>query len=528
MATGLKNKNIKKTAVVYDKWLNTLGGGEVVACNITKALNEAGYQTTFITGNLVDPKIINEKLKIDLSKINFIEVWNDEDRINELTENRDIFVNASYMDYTVSKAKKNYYYTSFPTKANNNPKAFIINDILLPLLSKYIKPVEFSNNLTGIKEENGHLLYQIDQEIEIKFSYLKPETEYLCKFSVYYPLVSKYNLECTGYELKDASLTSQIIKFDHLHNVIHYELKFRPQYKTINLEVIFTNNQDKAYLINPRIVTYNPLDKRFLKLLEQKFINRLRAGFFYNIKGLMKNFDTIFANSIYTQKWIKKYWNFESKVLYPPVELISHNNKIKKTNKICSVGRFFTLGHGKKQEIMVEAFRQLYDQGLKDWELHLAGGLGSEPSSQDFMKELRSKSKNYPIFFHVNCSRREIENIYLSSKIYWHATGFGENKEKNPIKFEHFGIAPIEAISANCLPLLFNGGGLPDTINSLHLNPKHYLYNTIPELVKNTRYLISHYQTQFKIISKIQPELTKLYDEKVFRNGFIKEISSRK
>lgn len=522
MATGSKTN---KTAVVYDKWLNTLGGGEVVACNLAKALYDEGYSTTFITGNLVDPKTIQEKLKIDLSKIKFIEIWNDEEHINDITKDKDIFVNASYMDYTVSKAKNNYYYTSFPTKTNNNPKAFLINNILLPLLSKRIKPVEFSNNQINIKEENGHLLYQIDQNIEVKFSYLRANKEYLCKFSVYYPLVSKFNLECTNYELKNASLVSQTFKFDHLHNVIHYELKFCPHYQTINLKIIFKNDQDKAYLINPRIITYSPLNKRFFKLLEEKFVNRLRAGFFYDIKGRMKKFDTVFANSAYTQSWIKKYWNCESKVLHPPVELIKNNFQIKKTNKICSVGRFFTLGHGKKQEIMVKAFKELCDQGLKGWELHLAGGLGNETSSQNFMKELKSQSQNYPIFFHINCSRQEIEHIYQSSKIYWHATGFGEDSQKDPIKFEHFGIAPIEAISANCLPLLFNGGGLPDTINSLGLKQKYYLFDTIPDLINKTKYLISHYQTQVKIINKTQPKLDQLYDEKVFREKFIKLIN---
>jgi len=518
MDTGSK---IRKTAIVYDKWLNTLGGGEVVACNIAKALHDAGYNTTFIAGNLVDPKIIKDKLKIDLSKINFIEVWNDEDRINQLTENKDLFVNASYMDYTVSKAKNNYYYTSFPTKANNNPKAFLINDILLPLLSKHIKPVEFSDNLVTVKEENGHLLYQINKNLEIKFSYLKTNKQYLCKFSIFYPLVSKYDLENTSYELKDASTTSQIIKFDHLHNVIHYELKIRPHHKTFKLKILFSNDKDKAYLINPRIITYSPLNKRLIRLLEEKFINRLRAGFFYNIKGRMKKFNTVFSNSNYTQGWVKKYWNCDSKVLFPPVEFVSPNSKIKKQNKICSVGRFFTLGHGKKQEIMVKAFKELCDNGLEGWELHLAGGLGNEASSQNFMKELKDQSIGYPVFFHVNCSRKEIEDLYLSSKIYWHATGFGENKEKYPIKFEHFGIAPIEAMSAECIPVLFNGGGLPDTINSLNLKPDIHLFNNIPELVKNTNYIIAHYQKQFKVISKVQSKLSELYNEKMFRKKFI-------
>lgn len=525
MDIGSKTKK-QKTAIVYDKWLSTLGGGEVVACNLAKALFESGYKTSFITGNFVDPQIIKDKLKIDLKGIDFIEVWNDEDRILDLTKNTDIFVNASYMDYTISKAKHNYYYTSFPTKANNNPKAFLINDILLPLLSKHIKPVEFSNSDVNVKEEYGHLLYHINDEIEVKFSYLTANKEHLCKFSVFYPLVSKNNLEQTFFEIKDSNLVSQIIKFDHLHNVIHYELKFIPKYKTVKLKVSFKSKKDKAYIINPRIVSYNPLNRRLFKLLELKFVNRLRAGFFYNIKGRMKKFDKIFSNSTYTQKWIKTYWGSESTVLYPPVEFVSKNPLIKKQNIICSVGRFFTLGHGKKQEIMVDAFIKLFDKGLRGWELHLAGGLGNEISSQNFMNELLKQANGYPIFFHVNCARKEIEELYKKSKIYWHATGFGENCKKDPIKFEHFGIAPIEAISANCIPILFNGGGLPDTIKSLHLKSDHHLFSTIPELISVTKYSINNYHKQSTIIKNCQKKLLHIYGENIFKNKFIKYIKN--
>lgn len=514
----------KKTAIVYDKWLSTLGGGEVVACNIAKALYNSGYKTTFICGGLVDTKIIREKLGIDLSKIEFIEIWNDEEKINNLTKDKDIFVNASYMDYTVGKAKKSYFYTSFPTKSNNNLKGIILNDIVLPLASKYIKPVEFSNQPTNVKEEHGHILYQIDKNIEVKFPYLEPKKQYLCKFSIYYPLVSKYDLEKTSYEITNCTTDDKIVKFDHLHNAIHYEIKLTPKSKTCNLKISFKNEIDKAFLINPRIVTFAPLDKRIIKLFQAKLINRLRAGYFRNIQKRMGSFNTVFANSNYTAKWIKKYWNCDSKVLYPPVELIKPNSSVKKLNHICSVGRFFTLGHGKKQEIMIEAFKQMCDSGLKNWELHLAGGLGNEATSLEFMSKLKIMSKGYPIFFHINCSRKEIEDIYLSSKIYWHATGFGENKNKEPIKFEHFGIAPIEAMSAGCIPILLNGGGLPDTIDSVDLDPNLHLFNTISGLIDNTNYQITHYKSQSQKINKIYSKLVQNYDDKVFRKKFIKLI----
>ena len=132
----------------------------------------------------------------------------------------------------------------------------------------------------------------------------------------------------------------------------------------------------------------------------------------------------------------------------------------------------------------------MVDNGLKNWELHLAGGLGNEPGSAEFVHKILKLASKYPIYFHFNQSRKFIENLYQSSKIYWHAAGFKENENKNPIKFEHFGIAPIEAMSAGYVPVVYNGGGLPDSINIIGLDPNKHLFNSIDELVTNTQNLI--------------------------------------
>jgi hypothetical protein len=40
-----------KTAVIYDKWLSGLGGGEVVACTMARMLKDEGWKVIFITAN---------------------------------------------------------------------------------------------------------------------------------------------------------------------------------------------------------------------------------------------------------------------------------------------------------------------------------------------------------------------------------------------------------------------------------------------------------------------------------------------
>ena len=235
--------------------------------------------------------------------------------------------------------------------------------------------------------------------------------------------------------------------------------------------------------------------------LKERIDDRLRAGIYPNLKKRLNSYQIFITHSEYVAKWVKKAWDINAKVLYPPVSLLTTNHQplTTKLNWICSVGRFFTLGHGKKQEVMIEAFKQLFSELTTNHyplttnlQLHLIGGVGTEPSSIRFVEKLHEMAKGYPIFFHFNVPRSEVENILLKSKIYWHAAGYGEDPEKNPIKFEHFGIAPVEAISAGCIPILYNGGGLTEIISVLGLNKKDNLFNTQEELVTKTKHLMGN------------------------------------
>lgn len=518
-----------KKAVVYDKWLSTLGGGEVVACNFAKALIDNNYELTFVCGKKVDPKIIKDKLGIDLSKAIFLEIWNDEKKLQEITKNKDIFINASYMDYMSGNASKNFYYTSFPTESYNNIKGFILNNFIYPKIVKYIKPIEFIEQPKSITSQSNHLLYQLDKNLKIAFSFLQLNKTYKLKFSLFLESFNKKNLEQITWKIDTNKIKNSLVKIDHNHNIVKVEIDFIPQNQTTNLEFININNINNIFLINPKILTNN-IVQFITKSFYEKINSRLRAGIFSNISQRMKSFDLVFANSGYTSYWIKKYWNVNSQVLYPPVEMLFRKynlEKNKKENKICSVGRFFTLGHSKKQEIMIEAFKKMYDSGIKNWELHLAGGLGNEPTSIKFMGELQKAAKNYPVFFHINCSRKEIEELYLSSKIYWHAAGFGENKKKNPIKFEHFGITPIEAMSLGCIPVLYNGGGLPETVKTILPNEFNlHIYNSIDELVLKTKNIIKERSSNSVFTTeKFLKNLEKHYSQETFKNTFLDKIN---
>lgn len=523
-------------AVVYDKWLHTLGGGEVVACNIARILKEQGYEVLLISGKIVPLDVIYEKLKIDLKGIIFKQVWNDETALKKLVKGKDLFINISFLDYSIGFAKKNIYYVNFPTKAYNNFNGMIFTKILIPIMSRLLTPVEFLNRIEAPIVIAGRPAYLLGYNNKFALSNLIPNQSQEASFKIYLSNFYKSFLENTTFYFNNAEILDKIVKINHGTNTIEFIFKFLPKSVTVYLNLDFEKlkgyhsiEEEKVYLFYPKIYLsklQNFLPSNFI----QKIITRLRAGIFVNVIERLNTYQTVVTYSFFAWKWIKKYWNIDAKVIAPPVDLLYnryHVGRYKKNNWICSVGRFFTLGHGKKQETLIDAFKKLYDKNGKKWELHLVGGLGDEPTSIEFFKFLKDKSKGYPIFFHINNSRQEVEEIYLRSKIYWHATGYGENENYQPIRFEHFGIAPIEALSAKCIPILFNGGGLREIISSLNLDKHKHLFSTIDELVNNTIYYQNRQNRKFDW-GYIFKQLDELYSQKAFKKKFLEVLSSMK
>lgn len=487
---------MKKSAVVYDKWLRSMGGGEVVACNIAKILADKGYSVTFIAGKKVSKETIKNKLNIDLTKVSIVEIWSDEAKIKQLSKGKDLFINTSFIDYTYGNAKKNIYYTHFPKEPYNTILEMLFTKLLLPFITRFINPLEMMSDLDITTVKNNEPAYLLKEFNKIAISYLQNSKLHIVKFTLLLGCFSQSLLRSMDIGFEEAEIIDKQFYIDHHHNQIKFQYKIKPKSNTVYLKIVIKrpkllSAEDQVFLLYPK-TDVNYIYESILKILYHKINNKLRAGIFSNPLERLKSYQIILANSSFTRKWIKNYWKRESIILYPPVELLFNkylHNFPKKKKWICSVGRFFMLGHGKKQEIMIKAFKKFYDLGYSDWELHLCGGVGTDESSMNFLDKLKSEINGYPVFFHLNVPKKEIENILMNSKIYWHATGYGESETINPIKFEHFGISPIEAISAKCIPILFDGGGLRETIYLSGFNENN-LFSSINDLIKRTIYFI--------------------------------------
>lgn len=234
------------------------------------------------------------------------------------------------------------------------------------------------------------------------------------------------------------------------------------------------------------------------------------------------NYSTIIVNSEFTKKSLASQYsklNLEHptiKVLHPPVTI--NNEKVNysfKTNSIVHVGRFISDGHNKRQDILIEAFIELYDKhrkSLPGLELNLIGASYAESRHQKYLSSLVKSAEGYPIYFHIDASPELLVEIYNKSKVYWHATGYEKSPYQQPHKMEHFGISVVEALSFGCTPIVYSKGGPSEIVQ----NDDRFLFDNIVDLVQKTdKHLKSN--DVFEDLTRI----ANLYDDAQFQKTLV-------
>jgi len=187
-----------------------------------------------------------------------------------------------------------------------------------------------------------------------------------------------------------------------------------------------------------------------------------------------------FAISEFARAWTRRRWKIECGILYPPVELVG---TAAKENLILSVGRFTPL---KRQPEMVAAFRALSPLLPAGWTFACAGGLDSSAESAAYFARAEEASAGACVRFCCNLGRRELNALYGQAKIFWHAMGYLADITDHPERLEHFGIVTVEAMSAGCVPVVFDGGGQVELVRH---GVDGFRWKTLGELYEYTRRL---------------------------------------
>lgn len=223
-------------------------------------------------------------------------------------------------------------------------------------------------------------------------------------------------------------------------------------------------------------------------------LTRLIVHFQFPVEWIKSNLKTkfkigrvekIICNSKFTKSFVDKKFRISSVVLYPPCSV--KGSSVNKENIILHVGRFGKDLEGKnfkKQDVMIDAFKKL---NSKSWKFVLVVGR-IEEQIKDIQK-LKARAKGYSIEVIENPDNDKLWSLYGKAKIYWHASGFGEDLVRHPEKSEHFGISTVEAMGAGAVPVVINAGGQPEIVRD---GVDGYLWNSIDELLHKTETLIEN------------------------------------
>jgi len=168
------------------------------------------------------------------------------------------------------------------------------------------------------------------------------------------------------------------------------------------------------------------------------------------------SYDGVLATSRYVADWIRRWWDVRATVVHPPVMPLSP--AAERERSIVVLGRFQGGGHSKCQLALVRAFGGAVAAGLLEgWTLDLVGGVAAP--DRPYLDAVRAASEGLPVRLWVDASRETVAERVSRAAIAWQATGWGADPETEPERFEHFGIALVEAMSAGAVPVALGVGG---------------------------------------------------------------------
>jgi glycosyltransferase involved in cell wall biosynthesis len=311
-----------------------------------------------------------------------------------------------------------------------------------------------------------------------------------------------------GYQVKIEWSNSQII--EQLENRFGFNLK--------NIEVVPSINKgdgsDLCFWVSDGSV---PLLKARKNLLHfQVPFTHVNGKSLLNKMKLFR-VKKIICNSDFTKKIIDKEYGVESVVLYPPVDTSKFKPKHKE-NVILFIGRFSKLLQAKNQDVLISIFKKLVDRGLTDWKLILAGGV--EVGAEGQIQQLKLQAVNYPIEIIKSPSFFDLTELYGKARIFWSAVGYGADEQTEPQKVEHFGISVVEAMSAGCVPVVYNAGGYKEIINS---GKNGLLWDNDQQLIDKTSEIIK-YDENIRHLRNSLRETADRFSYDVFSTGLMSLI----
>jgi glycosyltransferase involved in cell wall biosynthesis len=493
---------------IYNRWLATLGGGEKYDLTIAECLSHH-HQVEVLSHQRVDKAYAAERLQVDLSQVEFVILPNRSAlEMTPVTQKYDLFINGSYLDFFPSLAPRSAAVVFFPSNLGPDTfsrrwfKTFMRQRLRLPQV--LISPQAF--NLA-----RGGRGWVSDTDLKLRLPAVRKSYPLEFDLRACHPAVTGAHLYLNGIAIDLINLT----RATHCQVLIP-RLPEKKYHEFVISPVVSDEPGEGEARLEMENITLGLWPYRFYQRLLEKNLHRLHVRLEYSPPGIaildyLDTYHAIWSISEFTSKWIWRYWKRNSSILYPPVNVGRYTGGEKRP-QILNVGRFFAGNHNKKHLVMVEAFKHMVDQGLTGWTLHLAGGTTSGEEHKAYLDSVFEQANHYPITIHPDIPFAELSELYSTSAVYWHASGYGEDDQREPEKFEHFGITTVEAMAAGCVPVVIAKGGQPETVKH---GENGFLWNTLEELQQFTRQVMKDFALRQTLSAKASQDSQK-YDKAHF------------
>jgi len=482
---------------IYDRYLSTAGGGERYSGKMAEILSRVpGYEVELISDLYADLNTVALRLNLDLKKVSLkIFPFLSEEYTRKITAQYDIFINTTYLSSLSGYGKRNLYLCYFPTPFNVDFKfvhRFLLLFFRLPAIWLYRLADKLSRGFRDIEIVEG--IYDIKRFLLMRGSWSSGTAVIDFHNPGENVQVALKNPGAAAIENMDCEVrlyekSSKTLIFDHKIVLARGKKEFiniriPDRYRSgyvFRMEILSTDfipsetsgpEQKSVTSGDTRklgAVIYNGRKIGLFKKFIMKILGFVPLFLVAYPKDLrfLDTYDKIISISQYTQKWITASWKKESTILFPPVD-VQNFKVLPKEKIILSVGRFFPEHHNKKQLELAERFIELLKQApdaMSGFTLYLAGGVENKKEHLDYVKEIEDLSKGYPIKILTNMQWDDLVELFAKALIFWHASGMGEDENRHPEKFEHFGITTVEAMASGCIPVVINKGGQVEIIN---------------------------------------------------------------
>lgn len=473
---------------VYNLYWHTFGGGEQQAAGIVDALT-ADHEVELLGPHDFDVDVARTRLGVAFDNVTFRRVPGDAAGDAIVSAEYDLFINHTYRSTVTSLAERSIYFVMFPHQLDLSRRHRVASRV-------GVSPERAVRLLGGVARRGANV--EIDRAMEVQVP-LATRRVRLGLRSVAADHV-RVGTACRGARLDtyvvDGELAIDIdLPEHHLGSVI------------VAPTAVGEDRGFHQHLYLDRV----EVDGRVMGHDPTSFGQRLVP---VRVRTFLDSYDRVVALSDYTKRWSLQWWGRGDDVVSPPVRMRDVVPPDRKEQLIVSIGRFFdpASGHSKRQLDLVEAFRRLVDGGLTGWRLVLIGG--ARPEDRDYAMAVRRAAAGLPVEIRFSAPGDVVDAHLAAASLYWHGAGYGSDLDAAPDRAEHFGIAPIEAMSTGAVPVVFGAAGPAEVVqhgvSGLH-------WRTLDELVAQTTELIEQPALRERLAA-CAVQRAREYDEVHFRH----------